>query len=764
MNIMGIKERILDFLNDNPKINVRGDILDVFEDVSAEVITKIAQRLKEEKMINVERKGKKTHYILTKLGKITTEARKRREQKREEDILKSTENHNSFTLDEEKYKEKDAEQDLEIYFSNDLYSDIIASEKILSLDLAEIQSFKPELYDFAYKYPEDFLKVAAKVLENIDRASVDEKYLPIRIRDSNAEPLPLASFNRSENAFKLIVFEGMVSTIELVSQYVTFTEWCCMLCGNKIYKLTDRDGIIRKPHICECGNKQQFETSMEHYEDRQYLNITERELTPSPECVVGYVHSEMVNDIEPQQRKLLTGNIIRFYAISEMKKNVNNKQLQANTRMVARIINYELVAETFGDLQQSEEDIRKIKEFAKNNDVLSTFASSICSKLIGKDYQLIKKALILQFFGGTVNKKKGRHGIIHLGLIGDHGKGKSSFLEEAISFAPKALYTSGVSSTGKGIMASLDYNEVTKVKLLRPGPYIRCNNGLICIDEIDKMKFEDLQYLGEALAKQKFTFSKAGIHAELVANASCIFCANPKNFRFDEFSQISSQIEIPVNIRDRFDLTFILKDVPDPDTDFEICMSMIFDEKKKKKYIDPDFARKYISYARSNCNPVMPYDVAKYISTFYSNFRNPKGRKNGDPISSTPRQANSISVLSEASAKSRLSDVVSIEDAKIATYLFRQCMMQIGYDPETGQFDNLGMSQGLFQSYFHSKDRIIETIKRIGEKNKGVASLEEVIEDIKSYGLKLPKIMHMMDRLKSDGDIMMVGQDKVRAM
>ena len=752
---MKLREKILDVLKEKDKTS-RGEVLDIIDYTHPVTIAKEIRKLEEEKMIDIQKIKKIAYYTLTPYGKTRIETRQKIKRKIEDSIKEKTEKMKAYEVEEEKkYTKENAKEHLEYYFLNEFYAKILASEKYLTIDLAEVEKYEPKLYDFAYDNPTEFIDAAQEALTNIDRAG-DEKHLEVRIIDLWAKSIPLASINRVAKAGKLVVFEGMISTIDKVRPYTLLVFWECEICGEKIPVMAD-DDIIRKPYLCtdpECRNKQFFKILEKKVVDRQYLTVSERELSISPEEVNGYVSGELVNDIKPDKRKLLSGNIARFYAISEIINPEVNRQKRATAKIVAKIINYEMVEESFADIKFTQKDIEKIKKFSEKKNILSIFASAIDDTLVGSEYIPIKQAIVLQFFGGSVMAGCGHHGNIHIAIIGDPGKGKTTFLRNVISFAPKAMYAVGTSATGKGLMAALDINEVTKNKILRPGPFVRCNGGLIGVDECDKMGDDDIQYMGEALQNGTFTYTKAGIHAVLDANTSCLLSANPKYLQFDTLSPIPPQINIPTNIQDRFDLKFLLWDKPDADVDYDLARA-ILQNKKPKKNIDVDFVRKYIAYARSNHNPTIPDDVNHFLASFYQRFRNSKKREEDAsiPIPITARQVYSLKKLTEASAKMRLSDVASIEDAKIAKKLFMVCMNQIGYDKETGNYDNLAANYHQLRSLVDKEKKVMEVIQRLSKKNTNGASEQKINDELKTYGFDFGVVPGIIEMLKQKGDV-----------
>jgi len=100
-------------------------------------------------------------------------------------------------------------------------------------------------------------------------------------------------------------------------------------------------------------------------------------------------------------------------------------------------------------------------------------------------------------------------------------------------------------------------------------------------------------------------------------------------------------------------------------------------------FLDTDFLRKYV-YHSQKINPVFDEEVYKYITDKFVEVRQ-KQRIGGEQLHNiTYRQNESLRRLSEASARSRLSDRVEICDVNRAWRVFKGSLESLGVNDLDG--------------------------------------------------------------------------------
>ncbi len=205
----------------------------------------------------------------------------------------------------------------------------------------------------------------------------------------------------------------------------------------------------------------------------------------------------------------------------------------------------------------------------------------------------------------------------------------------------------------------------------------------------------------------------------LSAQTSVLAAGNPKFGRFEPMQSISQQIDLPPALISRFDLIFVLRDLPNLKQDDAIASHVLKLHQKNETYspIERDLFRKYVAYAKKKCRPVLTDEAVNEIKNFYVKLRNMQATGDGKGIPITARQLQGLVRLSEAHAKMRLSQKVKKEDAQIAIKLTNYYLMQAGYDPETKTFD-IDKAMGGTSSGKRSKIFLIkDTIKKLSQKH-----------------------------------------------
>ncbi len=419
----------------------------------------------------------------------------------------------------------------------------------------------------------------------------------------------------------------------------------------------------------------------------------------------------------------------------------------------------EAVAEDFYQIEISKEEEKTILELAQDPKTYDRLVASIVPSIHG--YERIKEALLLQMLGGVHKKRSDgmeSRGDCHILLVGDPGAGKSAILKRISSIAPKGRYVAGRGTSGAGLTAAVVKDELLGGWSLEAGALVLSNNGLVAIDEMDKMTEEDRAAMHEALEQQTISIAKANIQATLSSRTTVLAAANPKFGRFDPHGIIAEQIDMPPTLINRFDLIFPIKDMPDAAAD-ERLAKHILELHRSTELSEPEIStkllKKYIAYARQKCRPQLTDSAINEIKDFYVQMRN---RETTDdraaraiPVSA--RQLEALVRLAEANAKVRLADKVTKKDARKAIELLTYCLLQVGLDRETGRIDIDRIATGIGAS---QRERIY-IIREILEELEGQIGKTIPLEDIQKIaldkGMSASEVEEVIEKLKRSGDI-----------
>jgi len=253
------------------------------------------------------------------------------------------------------------------------------------------------------------------------------------------------------------------------------------------------------------------------------------------------------------------------------------------------------------------------------------------------------------------------------------------------------------------------------------------------------------------------TVSKANIHASLRAETTVLAAGNPKLGRFDPYTPIPQQIDISPALLSRFDLIFVIRDMPNKAQDEAIASHVLEEHQQEviRDTLDPKLFRKYVAYAKQKMKPKLSNEAAEEIKDFYVKLRNQsiKADTSGiKPIPITARQLEGIIRLSEAHAKIRLSDTVTRDDAKKAIELLRVCLQQVGYDEESKTFDIDKITTGISSS---KRGKIVLVKEIISDLENKVGKLIPMEELEKALENKVSKdeLEEVLNQLSKAGDI-----------
>jgi replicative DNA helicase Mcm len=282
--------------------------------------------------------------------------------------------------------------------------------------------------------------------------------------------------------------------------------------------------------------------------------------------------------------------------------------------------------------------------------------------------------------------------------------------------APRGLYTSGRGSTAAGLTAAV-VRDKTGIMMLEAGAVVLGDQGLVSIDEFDKMKPEDRSALHEVMEQQSASIAKGGIVATLNARTSILAAANPMYGKYDPFKNITENVNLPIPLLTRFDLIFVVRDIPTKERDMQIAKHIIRRNTSqgtdKKSVIEVDLLTKYLSYAKRG-TPELTKEAETKILDYYLQMRNVESE---EMITVTPRQLEGIVRLSTARARLLMKDKVEEEDAERAIFLIQSMLQDAGVDVNTGKVD-LGVLQGKPRSEVSKMQLFMDILKGLEGDNK----------------------------------------------
>lgn len=294
------------------------------------------------------------------------------------------------------------------------------------------------------------------------------------------------------------------------------------------------------------------------------------------------------------------------------------------------------------------------------------------------------------------------------------------------------------------------YARWMKIKSIRKIP----NEGIKWVYDVTIEPYHTFVSNGMIL-HNTITISKATVQATLHSQTAVLAAANPKFGRFDPLQSIPKQINLSPSLLSRFDVIFIIRDIPGRKNDEAIATHVLSGHKQEVHYdvIDKSLLKKYISYAKQKYNPVLTDEAIKIMKDFYIGLRNMPQIGDGPskPIPIGARQLEAIVRLSEAHARMRLAKEIGVRDATAAIDLVKSYLMQVGYDKDTKTFDIdkiTGNPASARNKIRVIQDAIEELEKRIGKR----IPLEELNKYLDGK-MKQSEIDEAVGKLLSSGDL-----------
>jgi len=648
-------------------------------------------------------------------------------------------------------------------------------KRSLLLDYWVVDTHDAEMAEYLLEKPYVALYAAEAALKKMDMPVDPAPKLHLRLRNiPDTQKIGIRDL-RSQHLGTFIAVDGLVKKVTEVRPKLEDAAFQCLKCG-AILHIPQEGTILTEPMECYedqggCTRRTRFTLLTE---DSRFIDSQKIEVQENPEELRGgaqplrltvFMEDDLVGNIVPGDRVTVNGILY-----GQQRRRGNIKLTEFNRVLDANSI--EQKEQAFEEVQISDEDEEKIIEMSKDPLIYSTIKESIAPTIYGLDIE--KDALALQLFGGVAKQMPDGtriRGDMHILLVGDPGTAKSQLLRYMSLIAPRSVYTSGKSSSAAGLTASAvrsdEFGEGQWT--LEAGALVLADLGVACVDELDKMDPKDRDALHQAMEQQEISVAKAGINATLKSRCSLLGAANPKFGRFDEFASISDQINMPPALLSRFDLIFPVTDRPDRVRDTNLATHILevhlageriehdhhqglsnLDElaQKIKPAIEPEFFRKYIAYAKRTIFPVLSEEAIKKLKNYYVDVR----AAAHDSVPFTPRQLEAFVRIAESSARIRLSEEVTLEDAQRAIDIVDYYLEKVGVDRETGDLDIDVITTGISHSQ-KDKMRILTGVIKDISNQQDFAAMRDIKTRALEEGLSEKTVEDMMAKMIRQGII-----------
>ena len=578
---------------------------------------------------------------------------------------------------------------------------------------------------------ERFPKYAKKIEHEI-RARIANYPVQRSLRQINAEVIG-----------KITSVSGMVLRASEVKPLAKELVFVCPE-GHRTDVILGHGLSLTSPVQCsnpKCNHRELgVEPESSRFIDVQFVRLQElpEDLPPGqlPHYLDVTVKQDLVDNARPGDRVVLTG-IVR---IEQEKMSGVSKASSPLYRLRLDGNNVEFLGskkdKSSRKIQReeiSQEDEKMIKSLSKSPDLYQQLIDSYAPHITG--HEVVKESILLLMAGSTQRELQDGskiRGDINIFLVGDPGTAKSEMLKFCVRVAPRGLYTSGRGSTAAGLTAAV-VRDTNGIFMLEAGATVLGDQGLVCIDEFDKMKAEDRSALHEVMEQQTASISKGGIVATLNARTSILAAANPMYGKYDPFKNITENVNLPVPLLTRFDLIHVIKDKPSKERDTKIAQHIINLHTPKgidqKSLIDSETLTKYLSYVK-RIDPKLTKEAEQKILDYYMKMRNVEAE---EMITVTPRQLEGLIRMATARARLLLKTKVEEDDAERAIYLLQNMFENAGIDVNTGKVD-LGVLQGRPRSEVSKMQLFMDVMKSLEGEHKTPVDEKQLVEELVKTG------------------------------
>ncbi len=659
----------------------------------------------------------------------------------------------------------DPQERFQDFFKSDKYRQrfsemAIANKTSLVVDFEDLLSTDSALAEGVIERPDQYLEHANRAAlaqlqieepeyaEEIEKVSVQFKNLPVTTS--------LRTLG-SDHIGTLVMLEGIVVRATPARPMVTRGAFRCRRCGSVTY-VDQSSPFLKAPPQCTdpaCRRTGPFDFLQEQstFIDSQEIRIQElpEDLPPGqlPRWMnIKLTERDLVDVARPGDDVAVVGAVRAAAPTLPRvgKLRVFHLHLDAN---FVDVLSKEPEA-----LLTTPEEEKQILEMARDPWIHRNVIRSIAPSIYG--YEHVKEAIMYLLFGGIPKQFPDINirGEMNALLIGDPGTAKSQLLQYVARIAPRGLYTSGRGTTAAGLTAAV-LRERQGGMTLEAGALVLADKGVACIDEMDKMRPEDRVAIHEAMEQHTVSVAKGGIVATLNARAAILAAGNPSLGRYEPYRTVAENIALPVTILSRFDLIFVMRDVPEKELDAKMTEHILSLHRTGAVPIEPpippDLLRKYVSYAKS-FKPVLTDEALSRLRDFYLTMRS-ASETEGTPIAITARQLESLVRLAEARARVALRKEILAEDAEAAIAIMKRSLEEVGIDVSSHKMDIDLIMTGKPKSLRDKLGVVLSAIVTL-EKETGMVEKSALLEKLETeYDIVGAEAERLIGQLLKEGTV-----------
>lgn len=636
----------------------------------------------------------------------------------------------------------------------------------LEVNWTDVFSFDQELAEAFLQSPEYHLNGLKKgfveaelppAIEGVMDASMDRADVPARVVDLDNRARTIRSL-RAQDVGHYVAINCQVDIRSSVFPHAEEIPFRCVRCENLV-RVEQHGEQITEPHECVCDRNGPFEV---HDEEASFRDYQRLEVSDPPEVAQGagdslsvHVYDELTGQVEGGDRVTIYGRVVTESIVDEQNPS-RNRPIELHAHAIEH--------DETGFTDITPDRLEEIQDLSERDDLFDLLTDSVAPGLVSDSHlEAVKLAMVLQLMGGVerdydLGYKRGN---INMLLVGPPGTGKSQILGAANDIAPKSIKVSGKGARPAGMTATAKRDEVTGEWTLAAGALPKASGGIACIDEFDKMQEETKRSLHEALEDQEISVAKADIQTTIPAKAAVLGAANPEGMTFDRFTPLKEQIDIDEALISRFDLIFGLRNQVDEEKD-RATAKYQHDQADPNRpdpepAIDLDLLRQYIAYARQNVHPSYESDeVRDELVEFYVDLREETDGEDEEGTGSLrpvgPRINELLRRLAQASARARLSEDITMEDAERVQDLFKRTLGEVGLDEE-GNVDGAALIGGSTQTQHSRIQDLTDIVDEVAEEHDGGAPTDEVIARAAEAGIAEDKAEREVEKLQQKGEL-----------